>query len=399
LTEAFALIFIMACVQALVAGVPPVVLVAVIVGGALALWATPRLADRVTRFLKVRNRRPGGHSPADAADPESLMLPAAADAGETGLFIRDVIYEPDHDEPVEPWPCMNQKDEYDTDDGPGSLDGPAVAWIRGRLGRLDPIGDDFAYVELLLISEDAYEDADGELHPGGHQVIRVRAKTHQVGRLTDACEITAVCRFHRGRPVLDHFDEVTDTDAALPETKLPQRGRPTNRADGHLPSIDEAEKASKLGPWGSLNHSVYRVPIAWHIVMAPKYRARMFEGRSAEAQAIMRQVAVEEGLEVLAVAAEADHIHLLGRPAGKGGMKPTWTWSAWIGRWKAATSRRLKTLDGLEEFRWQVGYSICSVAGGRQSAEEALAVVRDYITKQGDQTDEPDDHEAAEDEA
>ncbi|MBM3270029.1 MAG: transposase [Candidatus Sericytochromatia bacterium] len=402
MTEALALIFILACVEALKAGVPPATLLASVFGSALIFWATPRTADKVTRVLRTRLRRTRAPRAAEAEpdrqSPAQLAGTASPDPG--AVFMREVIYEPDPDAAIEPWSNLGQQiDDDDADEDPGLPVGCAVARIRGRLGRLDPIGDDFANVELLMIVEDAYEDADGELRPSGHQVIRVRAKTHQVGRLTDGCQVSAACRFHRGRLVLDHLDEVTDTDAPLPEAKLPQRGRPTNRADGHLPSIDEAEKVSKLGPWGALNHSVYRVPIAWHIVMAPKFRARVFEGRSAEAQAIMRQVAEDEGLEVLAVAAEADHIHLLGRPAGKGGMPPNWVWSAWIGRWKATTSRRLKALDGLADFRWQVGYSLCSVAGGRQSAEEALAVVKDYVRGQGDQTHEPDDHEAAADEA
>lgn len=127
------------------------------------------------------------------------------------------------------------------------------------------------------------------------------------------------------------------------------------------------------------------MPIAWHITTAPKGRAKAFEGKAREVQAILRAVAEAEGLRVIAVAAESDHIHLLGVPAGPGGMPPSWTWARWVGRWKALTSKRLKALSGLEAFEWQTGYSLTSVSGGRQGAEDALAVVRAYIEGQGEQ--------------
>jgi len=99
---------------------------------------------------------------------------------------------------------------------------------------------------------------------------------------------------------------------------------------------------------------------------------------------------VAEGMKVIAIAAEPDHVHLLGLPGGEGGMPPTWQWSRWIGRWKALTSKRLKSLPGLDDFEWQTGYALAAVSGGKQGAQDALAIVEAYVRAQGDQSDEPE---------
>lgn len=173
----------------------------------------------------------------------------------------------------------------------------------------------------------------------------------------------------------------------MPEVQIPELKSKdvAEKKDGQLPSMEDLEKATAGDGWGSLNHCKYRAPMAWHLTTSPKYRAKSFEGRAAEVQAILREVAEAEGLRVIALAAESDHIHLLGLPAGTGGMPPSWTWSRWVGRWKALTSKRLKALPGLEDFTWQVGYALTSVNGGKQGAEAALEVVRAYVEAQGDQ--------------
>lgn len=192
------------------------------------------------------------------------------------------------------------------------------------------------------------------------------------------------CRWSDSRLFVERVIDTQPCSDPLPE--LPQQHTPDlAEKDGQLPILDDLNKQSQGEGWGHLNHSAYRVPIAWHITTAPKGRAKAFEGKAREVQAILRAVAEAEGLRVISVAAESDHIHLLGLPAGPGGMPPSWTWARWVGRFKALSSKRLKSLPGLETFEWQTGYSLTSVSGGRQGAEEALTVVRAYVEGQGDQ--------------
>ncbi|MBU6428676.1 MAG: IS200/IS605 family transposase, partial [Cyanobacteria bacterium REEB65] len=204
--------------------------------------------------------------------------------------------------------------------------------------------------------------------------------------------LTIACRFHRGRQQLVELLGVQDTDEPLPHARVPERDRP-DKTDGMLIHPSELEKMAAKGGFTAQSHSVFRIPIAWHLVMAPKYRSKAFEGKAAEVQRILRSVAEAEGMTVVAVAAEEDHVHVLLR-----GMTPKTCWSDWIGRWKALTSRQLKAIPGLESFSWQVGYALNSVAGGQQGADEDLKAVEEYIRAQGDQTDESGDEEEASDE-
>jgi REP element-mobilizing transposase RayT len=280
-----------------------------------------------------------------------------------------------------------------------ALEGDAVARVRGRLGRVDTIDGQDGEVMLWLIVGDEYEDDYGDLQPGKPQAIRIRSPISRLWKLTDGCEIEAVCRFHRGRLTLDYFETITDSDGPLPEGVLPARYTQVLTGEKQrMTSLNDLDKDARRREWGSLNHCVYRVPIAWHLTTSPKYRRPVFDGIAAEVQAIVREVAEQEGLKVIALAAEPDHLHLLGIPEGPGGMRPTWCWSSWIGRFKALTSKKLKTLPGLSDFQWQVGYALTCVAGGKQSQEEALEVVKRYVEGQGDQTEPIEDREGVTDE-
>ena len=242
---------------------------------------------------------------------------------------------------------------------------------------------------MLLIVEDAFEDADGELRPAGHQILRVRAKTWKLSRLSDGCEVEAVCRFHKGRLVLDRFESVVDRDDPLPDVRLPERKVAINDADGHLPDINEVDKAARAGGWGTLAHSVYKMNIPVHVVYAVKGRSQCLLGSETLAQMVLRQVIEAEpgDVEVIAVAVEnhsGGHVHLVLRHSKPGGTPPTWSWPRFIGRIKALASRRIAALPGVVDFPgFQDGYSICSVGGGRNGAETALEVVRQYVINQG----------------
>ncbi|MBU6427602.1 MAG: IS200/IS605 family transposase [Cyanobacteria bacterium REEB65] len=279
------------------------------------------------------------------------------------------------------------------EDDDGMPEGPAVARITGRLARVDPAGEGRA--DLWLICEDdGYIDADGQPRPGMHQALKVHARLADLVGLV--CETTTpmlmiACRFHRGRLQLAELIDVRDTEEPLPNARVPERDRP-NKTDGMLIHPSELEKMQAKGGWISQAHSVYRIPVAWHLVTIPKYRARSLEGKAIEVQGILRAVAEAEGMTVLALAAEPDHCHVLLK-----GMSPKTRWSDFVGRWKAITSRQLKTLPGLEDFRWAVGYSLCSVAGGTQGAEAALAAVEEYILAQGDQSNADVDAEGQDD--
>ncbi|MNX94182.1 Transposase IS200 like protein [compost metagenome] len=257
------------------------------------------------------------------------------------------------------------------------LDGAATARFTGRVARIDAKSEEAKTRTVWL----AVEDEDG------YQAIRLTAEAADLSYISGGERVTIACRWRRGHLVLWEIESCEDVEEPLPEVKLPE---PKGKADdvgkdGKLPTMDELDAEARKGGWGALNHSVYRCPIAWHLTTSPKGRAKAFDGRAVEVQAILREVAEAEGLTVIACAAEGDHIHLLGLPSGKGGMPPTWVWSRWIGRWKSLTSRRLKSLPGLEAFEWQTGYALTSVAGGKQGAEEALEIVKRYVDAQGDQ--------------
>lgn len=250
-----------------------------------------------------------------------------------------------------------------------SFEGDAVAHLRGRVCSWRGQNLALAVPNGLI----------------GHQAIFIRVEdAEDRSELAVGVLAELVCRWSDSRLVVERVLGVEGCDEPLP--KLPQMSASEQgEKDGQLPTIDELNKQSKGEGWGHLNHSAFRVPIAWHLTTAPKGRAKAFEGKGREVQAILRAVAEAEGLRVIAVAVESDHIHLLGLPAGPGGMPPSWTWARWVGRFKALTSKRLKSLPGLEAFEWQTGYALTSVSGGRQGAEDALAVVRAYVEGQGEQ--------------
>lgn len=249
-----------------------------------------------------------------------------------------------------------------------AFNGPAVGRLKGR-----------------VVSWRRFSVALAVLNGIGHQVLYVQVPDEAdrdelpIGVMADLA-----CRWADSRLVVERVIQTQPCSDPLPE--IPQKNTPNEtQRDGQLPTLDELNQQAQGEGWGHLNHSAYRVPIAWHITSAPKGRAKAFEGKGREVQAILRTVAEAEGLRVIAVAAEPDHVHLLGLPAGPGGMPPSWTWSRWVGRFKALSSRKLKTLPGLQDFEWQTGYAITAVSGGRQGAEEALAVVKAYVEGQGDQ--------------
>jgi REP element-mobilizing transposase RayT len=281
-----------------------------------------------------------------------------------------------------------------------ALEGDAVARLRGRVARVDTIDEDDVNCIVWLVLSDEYEDDFGELRPGGHQAIRIKCPRSRIWKLSDGCMVTAVCRFHRGRLELDYFDEIEDSSEPMPAKSLPERYTKVLMGETkRLPSFKDLDVDGKKKGWGSLNHCVFRHSVPVHITMASKRREAVFESCAADAQQIMREVAESEGVTVLAIAAEVDHIHLLIVVAGEGGTPPTWVWSSWIGRWKALTSKKLKEIPGLEGFTWQTGYAITSVSGGKQSAESALEVVRAYIANQGDQEEPLEVREEVMDEA
>lgn len=260
-----------------------------------------------------------------------------------------------------------------------ALMGPADARIAGRVARIDRKSEEAQYGSIWMAVAD---DQDG------HQAIKVQGAFADLGVVSEGDRLTLRAGWSRGRLIWMEVEAQEACEDPLPEVKLPEpNGKETASQDGKLPTMAELDKAAREGGWGALNHSVYRFPVPVHITMAPKGRAKLFEGKASEVQAIMREVAEAEGLMVIACASEGDHIHLLGIPDGKGGMPPTWQWSRWVGRWKALTSRRLKSLPGLEGFQWQTGYAITSVTGGKQGGEEALEIVRRYVEAQGDQGD------------
>ena len=258
-----------------------------------------------------------------------------------------------------------------------ALLGPADARIAGRVARIDRKSEEALFGSIWMAVAD---DQDG------HQAIKLQGAFADLGVVTEGDRLTLRAGWSRGRLTWMEVEAQEACEDPLPEVKLPEpKDKETASQDGKLPTMAELDKAAREGGWGALNHSVYRFPVPVHITMAPKGRAKLFEGKAIEVQGIMREVAESEGLRVIACASEGDHIHLLGMPAGKGGMPPTWQWSRWVGRWKALTSRRLKSLPGLEDFQWQTGYAINSVTGGKQGAEEALTIVRRYVEAQGDQ--------------
>jgi REP element-mobilizing transposase RayT len=236
---------------------------------------------------------------------------------------------------------------------------------------------------------------------GNHQGIRIRGQVDDLARLCegDAVQVAATWRY--GRLTATEVEEHTPADEVgepVPEVRLPDvkpKVQDAANQDGKLPTMDELDKAAREGEWGALNHSVYRFMVPVHVTFSPKRRAKVFAGRAAEVQQVCREVAEAEGLNVIALAAEEDHLHLLGLPSGKGGCPPTWQWARWVGRFKALTSKKLKALPGLEAFQWQTGYAITAVHGGRQGAEQALEVVKRYVEGQGVQEAHQDDQEEA----
>lgn len=262
--------------------------------------------------------------------------------------------------------------------------------LSGRVARIDRKDEEAAYGSIWLAIPD---DQDG-----GYQAIRMHGAFSDLAPVAETDRVTLRASWRRGHLRWLEVESRGSCTEPMPEVTLPDpksKDDVAKQADGQLPNLKELEKATAGDGWGSLNHCKYRAPMAWHLTTSPKYRAKSFAGRAAEVQDILREVAEAEGLRVIAVAAEADHIHLLGLPQGKGGMPPNWIWSRWVGRWKALTSKKLKALPGLEDFTWQVGYAITSVNGGKQGAEEALAVVRAYVEAQGDQGIEEGDEDQA----
>lgn len=268
---------------------------------------------------------------------------------------------------------------------------PPAARIAGRVARIEPHEPEANYKALWL----AFPDDEGT-----NQAVRVRGLTADLGMVYEGDALQVALTWKYGRLTLSEIEEHINADLAgpMPEVRLPDlKPKGASTKDGKLPTMDDLDKAAREGEWGALNHSVYRFQVPVHITMSPKYRAKSFEGRAIEVQAICREVAEAEGLNVIALAAEDDHLHLLGIPAGKGGCPPTWQWSRWVGRFKALTSKKLKSLPGLETFQWQVGYALTAVHGGKQSSEESLEVVKRYVMSQGRQEDQEDALDPAKD--
>lgn len=258
---------------------------------------------------------------------------------------------------------------------------PPAARIAGRVARIEPHDPEANYKALWL----AFPDGEGK-----YQAVKVRGLVSDLGMVSEGDALQVALTWKYGRLTLSEIENHLTADLAgpMPEVQLPDpKPKGASSKDGKLPTMDDLDKAAREGEWGALNHSVYRFQVPVHITMSPKYRAKSFEGRAVEVQAICREVAEAEGLSVIALAAEDDHLHLLGIPAGKGGCPPTWQWSRWIGRFKALTSKKLKDIPGLETFQWQVGYALTAVHGGKQSSEESLEVVKRYVMAQGDQED------------
>lgn len=256
--------------------------------------------------------------------------------------------------------------------------------LVGRVVRIDRKSEEAAYGSIWLAIPDAEE--------GGHQAIRLHGAFTDLVQVAATDRVTLLASWRRGHLRWLEVEDRAACTEPMPEVTLPEPKPkdPAGKNDGQLPTMAELEKATSGDGWGSLNHCRFRAPMAWHLTTSPKYRAKSFAGRAAEVQAILREVAEAEGFDVIAIAAESDHVHLLGLPKGRGGMPPNWTWSRWVGRWKALTSKKLKALPGLEDFQWQVGYALTSVNGGKQGAEAALEVVRAYVEAQGHQ-DDPED--------
>ena len=272
--------------------------------------------------------------------------------------------------------------DFRTDDEGMGLDGAAVARITGRVARVDPVGDDAAKVVMWVIAEDEGTGHDDSPQETRYQAIRIYALPSQLWRLSDSCEVEVLCRFSRGQLWLSSLESVREDDSPLPTCKVPARKLAAgDAANAELPTMDQLDNLSREGEWGRLNHSIYRFAVPVHIVFCPKYRRQALLGREIEAQALLRHVIREEGLEAIACAVEhGDHVHLVVRHPGAG-TPPTFCWAKFVGRIKALTSRLFKQFD--PEFEWQVGYSLTAVHGGRQSAEQALAAVRAYVENQG----------------
>lgn len=268
---------------------------------------------------------------------------------------------------------------------------PPAARIAGRVARIEPHDPEASHKALWL----AFPDDEGN-----YQAVKVRGLVGDLGMVSEGDALQVALTWKYGRLTLSEIENHINAELAgpMPKVQLPDpKPKGANSKDGKLPTMDELDKAAREGEWGALNHSVYRFQVPVHITMSPKYRAKSFEGRAIEVQAICREVAEAEGLNVIALAAEDDHLHLLGIPAGKGGCPPTWQWSRWVGRFKALTSKKLKSLPGLETFQWQVGYALTAVHGGKQSSEESLEVVKRYVMSQGRQEDQEDALDPAKD--
>lgn len=256
---------------------------------------------------------------------------------------------------------------------------PNTVRLSGRVARIDRKTEESAYGTLWLALPDLNEE---------FQAVKVQGAFTDLLGVSETDRVTLLANWKRGRLNWTDVESIEKTDEPMPKIELPDpKGKDPSKQDGKLPTMSELDKQSREGGWGALNHSVYRFNVPVHVTFSPKCRAKLFEGRAAEVQAICREVAESEGLNVIALAAESDHLHVLGIPEGAGGQPPTWVWSTWIGRFKALTSKRLKSLPGLEEFSWQVGYALTSVAGGKQGAEQALELVKRYVEKQGVQDD------------
>lgn len=274
------------------------------------------------------------------------------------------------------------------------FDGPAVARIRGRVARVDPGREAGEVVLLLAVEDHGFLDDRGEPRPGLHQILRVHARVAEIGCLATAGaapEISLTAIFHKSRLQLVSIEAIDEFDGPLPDVRLPKRPeeRPSRR-DGELPAIEDVTKPTKAG-WGVAAHSVWRHQVPIHLVWACKRRQTRLVGWEAMAQTVIRQIAEEEGVEVIAVAFEqhsGSHVHLLVRHPGPG-TPPTWSWPHFVNRVKSISSRRLRAIDA--EFSWQQGYALAAVHGGKQGAEAALAAVKAYCDAQAAQEQCADD--------
>lgn len=258
------------------------------------------------------------------------------------------------------------------------LKGPASARMTGRVARVEAPSEGPQRVLCLAVEDDGDR----------HQAIALRAVEADLKGIEVGMLIRVAATWRYGRLVLFEVESIEEMVGEVPEVKIPERK--AKNPDGQLPSLDQLDRHTQDAGWGALNHSRYRCAVPFHLTCSPKRRNKSFEGRAAEVQALLRGVAEAEDLKVTAIAAEPDHVHLLGLPGGDGGMPPTWQWSRWIGRWKSLTSKLLKSLPGLEDFEWQTGYALAAVGGGKQGAQDALAIVEAYVRAQGDQSNEPE---------